>query len=243
MFIVPYNKDNPVRTVPWVVIGLIVINAIILIVTYCFYTAETIFHQYGFTPANPHLATMLSGMFLHAGFWHLAGNMFFLWMFGNQVENMFGRWLFALAYLVSGIAADGLHYLLNPHSATPCVGASGAISGVVGIYFVLFPKSKFDLDIYLGWSCVKTIPTRTHTAVGAWFGEQLVLGLVSSAMGSMGGIAFWAHVGGFMAGVGMGFAFKAVAPAKTIRARRKTKHWYMQDQFNREDDTITQLKL
>lgn len=243
MFIVPFVKDNPVRRVPWLVLGLIAVNTGLLVATWSFGNTQALFMKYGFTPTQPELRTILTSMFLHAGFWHLAGNMFFLWMFGNQVENAFGHWFFAAVYLVCGASAAGLHYLLNLHSAVPCVGASGAISGIVGAFAVLFPRAKFDLDIYLGWWHVKTIPTRTLGAVGAWIAEQVVLGLITQATHSTS-IAFWAHVGGFLAGLLIALVFLRVIPKKVLLSRRREKYWYMQDRFNREEDeTITQLKL
>lgn len=242
MFILPINKDNPVRKIPWVVLALIAANTTILALTYGLYTPRTLFLQYGFVPAHPHLRTMLTSMFLHSGFWHLAGNMFFLWMFGNQVENMFGRWLFSLTYIACGLGAAGVHYLLNAGSAIPCVGASGAISGIVGVYFVLFPKARFDLEIYFGWWHLKTIPTRTQGAVGAWVAEQFLLGLLTQITHATA-IAFWAHVGGFAAGVVAGLVFKLAVPEKSRRALQRAKPWYMQDRFNRDDSSITQLKL
>jgi membrane associated rhomboid family serine protease len=242
LFIVPFVKDNPVRRIPWVVLGLIVVNTALLIATWSAGNTQALFMKYGFTPAHPELRAVMTSMFLHAGFWHLAGNMFFLWMFGNQVENAFGHWFFAAVYLVCGFAAAGLHYLLNLHSAVPCVGASGAISGIVGAFAVLFPRAKFDLDIYLGWWHVKTFPARTWGAVGAWVAEQFVLGLITQATHSMG-IAFWAHVGGFLAGMLIAAVFLMVVPRELLLSHRREKYWYMQDHFNREKETITQLKL
>lgn len=158
-------------------------------------------------------------MFLHAGFWHFAGNMFFLWMFGSRVENMFGRWLFAAAYLVSGFGATLFYYVLNLHSILPCVGASGAISGVVGCYLVLFPKSRFDLVFYFGWVRLKTIETQAFAAVLAWFGEQTLLGLLTSAFHVAGGVAYWAHFGGFVVGAIVALLFSLVFSAEERNAR------------------------
>lgn len=97
MFVFPICRDNPVRNVPWVVYSLIVLNTVILIVTYVAFSPDALFGQYGFVPAQPHITTLFSSMFLHTGLWHLLGNMWFLWMFGNRVENMFGPWLFLTA--------------------------------------------------------------------------------------------------------------------------------------------------
>lgn len=121
-------------------------------------------------------------------------------------ERLGGIW-FLLAYLVCGMGGACLHTLLAPHSLIPCVGASGAISGVAGMYFLLFPRSPFDLVLYFGWWRIKSFPARTRGAVGTWIGEQTVLGLVTTALGSNGGgVAFWAHVGGFVTGLICGAA-------------------------------------
>lgn len=242
MFILPIAKDNHTRNMPWAVLCLIALNSLVLVVTYFGASPESVFSQYGFTPARPQSLTVVSSLFLHAGFWHLLGNMWFLWMFGNQVENMFGPWVFSILYLGSGLGGTLLHYELNLRSTVPCVGASGAISGIVGAYFILFPKSHFDLDVYLGWYRLKTIPTQTHAAVGAWIGEQTLLGLITRATGASG-IAFWAHVGGFGVGALAALIFVLIVPAKERHLRLRAKPWFMQDRYNRDDNHITQLKL
>jgi membrane associated rhomboid family serine protease len=152
-------------------------------------------------------------MFLHAGFWHVAGNMWFLWMFAPKLEQRLGSWFFLVAYLICGLGAASLQTLLSPGSTVPMVGASGAISGVAGMYFVLFPRSPFSLELYLGWWHVKSFDAMTRGAVGAWIGEQFVLGLITSATRSIG-IAFWAHVGGFLAGLLIAAAITATATTK-----------------------------
>ena len=183
------------------VFGLVVVNGLLLIAAY-YFSFKTVFSEYGFIPAQPHVLNSLTSMFLHAGFWHFAGNMFFLWMFGYRVENTFGRWLFLLVYLTCGFGADALHYVMNSHSTVPSVGASGAISGIVGCYFVLFPKSRFDIEVYFFRFHVKTIPTQTHGAVGAWIAEQTILGILTGVV-AFSSTAFWAHIGGFATGVGL----------------------------------------
>lgn len=148
--------------------------------------------------------------------------------------------MFLPVYLVCGLGADGLHWLLNQHSTVPCVGASGAISGIAGTYLVLFPKSKFDLVIYFRWTKLKTYHTRATAAVMAWFGEQFLLGLLTQALGT-GGIAYWGHVGGFATGAVIGGVFLLLVPKRVLRERAKP--WYMQDAFNKENDHLTVLNL
>lgn len=242
MFILPINKDNKVRRIPWVLVAIIIANTLALLATYLLYSPEAMFQRYGFTPAQHSWITLLTSMFLHSGFWHIAGNMWFLWMFGNRVENTFGKWLFLPVYLICGLGGAELHWLLNQHSSIPCVGASGAISGIAGTYLVLFPKSKFDLVIYFRWTELKTIHTRATAAVGAWFGEQFLLGLLTQALAG-GGIAYWAHVGGFATGTLIGGVFVLVVPKKARLARERAKPWYMQDAFNKDDGYLTVVKL
>lgn len=242
MFILPINRDNHVRRVPYVLIAIIIVNCAILALTYLAYTPDTIFRQFGFVPVQHEWPTLFTSMFLHSGFWHILGNMWFLWMFGVRVENAFSKWLFLPVYLACGLGGDSLHWLLNQHSTVPCVGASGAISGIAGAYLVLFPKSKFDLVIYFRWTELKTYHTRATAAVMAWFGEQFLLGLLTQALRG-GGVAYWAHVGGFASGAVIGGVFVLLVPKRVLRARERTKPWYMQDTFNKEDDHLTVLNL
>lgn len=183
--------------------GLILVNSLLLLLTSFVGSQQVLFSTYGFVPSHPHLSTAITSMFLHVGFWHLFGNMWFLWMFGCQVERAFGYWLFCFVYLFCGLGGSFLHYLLNSTSILPCVGASGAISGIAGCFFILFPRAKFDLVFYLGWATLKTVHTGTHVAVGAWILEQALLGLLSLKFHSLS-IAFWAHVGGFAVGLATG---------------------------------------
>src|SRR5262249_12474782 len=143
---------------------------------------------------------------------HLLGNTWFFWMFGPRVENKLGKLPFLLLYLTSGLGATALHYAFNASSTIPCIGASGAISGVAAAYFVLFPRSLFDLQIYIGYyGPLKTFQTRTHAAIGAWIGEQFVLALLTR-LGKFSAVAFWAHVGGFAAGILFALVVVAVRP-------------------------------
>jgi membrane associated rhomboid family serine protease/catechol 2,3-dioxygenase-like lactoylglutathione lyase family enzyme len=216
VFILPVSRDNVFGKTPWVVIALIAVNTLLLAATYSA-NQQGVFSHYGFIPAQPRIATLFSSMFLHAGILHLLGNMWFLWMFGVRVEDRLGRSTFVLLYLLSGVGASALHYAFNIGSRISCVGASGAISGVVGAYFVFFPRSLFDLEIYLGRFRVKTIQTQTHVAVTAWIGEQVLLGLLSSYV-HFSSVAFWAHVGGFAGGIVFARVFLVIKPPEGIEA-------------------------
>ena len=214
MFIIPLPKDFASKSKPWTTLGLIVFNTLLLVVTWISFIkipSADFYREFGFVPAHPHLGSLFFSMFIHAGIFHLVGNMVFLFFFAIDVEDAFGHWMFGLIYLLSGLGGHALHWFFHQTSAIPCVGASGAISGVAGAYFVLFPKSRFDLMIFLWRFHIKTIPAHTHVAVGAWIVEQTVLGLITQAI-HVSAIAFWAHVGGFAVGVVCALVFKLATP-------------------------------
>jgi membrane associated rhomboid family serine protease len=142
--------------------------------------------------------TVLTAMFLHGGWFHIVGNMWFLWVFGNNIEDSMGHVRFLLFYLLCGSVAAAAQVLSAPDSAVPMIGASGAISGVMGAYLVLYPRVKVYTLIFL-FLFITVVALPAYVLLGFWFLLQLVSGSVSQAAG--GGVAFWAHVGGFVAGV------------------------------------------
>ncbi|MEP6571431.1 MAG: rhomboid family intramembrane serine protease [Gemmatimonadota bacterium] len=143
--------------------------------------------------------TPLSSMFMHGGWLHLIGNMWFLWIFGDNVEDAMGPGRYLLFYLLCGLAAASAQMLAAPSSPIPMVGASGAISGVMGAYVLLYPKVRVRLLVFLAFY-VTTIAVPAYLMVGYWFLLQL-LGAVPRSETAEGGVAFWAHIGGFVAGV------------------------------------------
>jgi membrane associated rhomboid family serine protease len=142
---------------------------------------------------------ILTSMFLHGSWMHIIGNMWFLWIFGNNVEDSMGRARFVAFYLLSGLAAAAAQVISSPASMMPMVGASGAISGVMGAYVVLFPRVRVFTLVWLG-IFLTTIALPAWVMLGFWMLLQ-VLGGIGSVMQEGGGVAFWAHVGGFLAGV------------------------------------------
>ena len=146
----------------------------------------------------PPVVTVFSSMFLHGGFMHLAGNMLYLWIFGNNVEDSMGHVRFVIFYLLCGVAAVLAQAWPNPDSTIPMIGASGAISGVLGAYLLLFPRAHVLVLIPLGMFS-RMVPLPAMVVLGFWF----VLQLISTALsdGSQGGVAFGAHIGGFVAGM------------------------------------------
>jgi membrane associated rhomboid family serine protease len=241
LFVLPINRDSDVANTPRAVIALIAINCVVFLAMVLSPSPASIVRQYGFTPAHAQILTLFTSMFLHGGWLHLLGNMWFLWMFGKDVENSMGMWLFTLVYLVCGVGGGLLHFALNLKSAVPCVGASGAISGVMGCFFVLFPKAEFDLAIYFGWFRITKIQTRTAAAVGAWIGEQALLGLITQAV-RISSVAFWAHVGGFAVGILAGFCFKSAIQLDS-EGVPVVRPWFIPAQEYKERNDITQLKL
>ena len=162
-----------------------------------------------------HVFTPLTSMFLHGGWLHLIGNMWFLWLFGNNVEDSMGRARYLVFYLLSGLAAAATQTFMNPSSAIPMVGASGAISGVMGAYIVLYPRVRVHMLIFLGFFITRAaVPA--YLMLGYWFLLQILGGLPSLG-DETGGVAFWAHAGGFLAGALMIQLFKD--PALVARHR------------------------
>jgi membrane associated rhomboid family serine protease len=210
----PLKDDIPSRRRPIVTIGLIA--ACILVYFWQAslgpQAAALAVYGYGFIPALllgdaqlpadiavvPPVATILTSMFLHGGLMHLAGNMLYLWVFGNNIEDSLGHVRYLVFYLLCGIAAAFAQALPDPSSEIPMIGASGAISGVLGAYLILFPHARVHVLIPFGFLFLHTI--RAGWLLGFWFVFQLLSGVFGDASS---GVAFWAHVGGFVAGVAL----------------------------------------
>jgi membrane associated rhomboid family serine protease len=151
--------------------------------------------------------TPISSMFLHGGWLHIIMNMWFLAVFGDNVEDSMGKIRFVFFYLLCGLAAFGTQALLNPDSSIPMVGASGAIGGVMGAYIVLFPRSPIDMLIFLGF-WITTFRVPAFVMLGYWFFLQIISAVSTIGRPDGGGVAFFAHVGGFLAGVLLIFLFR-----------------------------------
>ena len=170
------------------------------------------------TDPGRQVSHLITSMFLHGGWMHLIGNMWFLWLFGNNVEDSMGHLRFIAFYLLTGLAAALGQVIADPDSIVPMVGASGAISGVMGAYLVLYPRVKVYalVPIFIFFT---SIALPAWAMLGYWFVIQVVSGLFSS--GEMGGVAFWAHIGGFVAGVVL---VKLFARRDYVAAHR-AHHW------------------
>ncbi len=159
---------------------------------------------------EPSWITTLSHMFLHGGWFHLIGNMWFLWIFGNNVEDSMGHARFVVFYVLCGLAAAALQMATQPSSIVPMVGASGAIGGVMGAYVMLYPRVRVHMLVFLGFY-VTTIAVPAIFMLGYWFLVQVIGGASTFGREEGGGVAFWAHVGGFAAGALLIFVFKKPA--------------------------------
>lgn len=208
----PIRDHNPSGRIPYVTYAIIAINVIIFI-SYAAVIGNdakmaSIFADFALVPAEltrgEETYTLLTSMFMHAGWMHLAGNMLFLWIFGDNLEDMFGHVGFLAFYLICGVAADMAHILPDPSSQVPLVGASGAIAGVMGGYLLLFPKAKVDvLLIFIVFFRVFSLAA--WIVLAAWFAMQIFSGVSTPTEG--GGVAYWAHAGGFVAGILLALPF------------------------------------
>ena len=182
--------------------GLIAINIVVFASYYSLFSNEfalaRFFFQWGLVPAVSDPTTFITSMYLHGSIMHLAGNMLFLWVFGDNMEDAMGHGPFFGFYTAGGLAAAFAQYAADPSSTVPMVGASGAIAGVMGGYLLLYPRARVDVLIIL-IIIFRIIPVPAWIVLGAWMGIQVVLGSITPTEG--GGIAYWAHAGGFIAGV------------------------------------------
>ena len=153
-------------------------------------------------PVIPAWMTLITSMFLHGGWMHFLGNMWFLYIFGDNVEDRFGHLGYLAVYLVTGLLAGLAHYISGPYSPVPTIGASGAIAGVMGAYALLYPRAKV-LAVVPVFVILHMVVLPAPIFLGIWFVLQMVSGVSSAAAGAAGGVAWWAHIGGFVAGAGV----------------------------------------
>ena len=212
---IPLRDDNPTTLVPWMTVSLIIANVLVF-----FYeltlgpNLEPFLLTFGAIPArlfqsNPPLgegvslvppsATIFSSMFLHGGLLHLAGNMLYLWIFGNNIEDALGHMRFLLFYLISGLIAAYSHAFVQAASTLPMIGASGAVSGVLGAYLVLFPRARVLTLVPIGF-IMQMVRVPALVVLGFWIVIQFLYGFFSLGAPG-GGVAWFAHVGGFLVGV------------------------------------------
>lgn len=219
---IPIKDDIPSSTYPFVTVFLLALNIIVFLyqLTLGLPGAEAFILKMAAVPfeitnmvdvsprsAVPPPFTLLTAMFVHGGLLHLAGNMLFLWIFGDNVEDMFGHVGFFIFYLATGVAASMVHIMLDPSSTTPMVGASGAIAGVLGSYFIFFPRAQIKTLVFL-FVFVSVARVPAVVFLGLWFFFQIL----SSA--NVDGVAWFAHMGGFVAGAAVALALRPVLRRK-----------------------------
>ncbi|HWB85934.1 MAG TPA: rhomboid family intramembrane serine protease [Bryobacteraceae bacterium] len=220
----PIRDSQPSYSKPVVTIVLIVINILIFLFEFSLdsFSLNHLISVYGLTPSHFHWANILTSMFLHGGWMHVLGNMWFLWIFGDNIEDILGHGKYLLFYLLCGFAAGATHVLFNPYSRIPTVGASGAIAGVMGAYLVKFPRAKVEtLLIVIFFFTMVDVPAWLMLIY--WFVVQLFSGVgsIGYAHVSEGGTAWFAHVGGFVAGI----AFLHLLGNRRRYTRRRDLSW------------------
>jgi membrane associated rhomboid family serine protease len=240
--VIPLRDANPTRRLPVVTIGLIAVCVAVFIYELALQASEGVsglerlFRDFGLVPSalasqlrgeqpdllGGGLVTVFSSMFLHGGWVHLIGNMLYLWIFGNNIEDRFGRLRFLLFYLVGGVAAAVSQVIVAPGSDVPVVGASGAIAAVLGAYVVLYPRARVLSLVFLGFF-YQLLQVPAVIVLGFWFVLQLIDGVASLGVPSAnGGVALFEHIGGFIAGVVVGLLVRGIGARGRPRSVRST---------------------
>ena len=211
---IPIRDQNPTRHTP--IMNYLLIAANVLVFLFFLMAGanqEALVYQFALIPANVtagvdlgDVRDIFTSMFMHGGWAHLLGNMLYLWIFGDNVEDRMGSFNYLIFYLAGGVAASLAHILTNPGSQIPTVGASGAIGAVLGAYLVLYPRSRVLTFIPLGFFMRLTL-VPASIVLGLWFVLQLFSGVLSLGGPDVGGVAFWAHIGGFAFGALIAFLF------------------------------------
>jgi membrane associated rhomboid family serine protease len=211
---IPLRDDNPRVSFPFITILMIAANVLVFLYQASLEptAGQTLVFTYGMIPARfdaavlqhvlplgTGLLPLVTSMFLHGGWLHLIGNMWFLWIFGDNVEDAFGHFGYLFFYMVCGTAGGLAHVLANWDATTPAIGASGAIAGVMGAYIVLYPRAKV-LTLVPLLVIFFTIRLPAIVVIGLWFAMQFLNGVGSLGVQGKSGVAFWAHIGGFAVG-------------------------------------------
>jgi len=212
--VVPLNDNNPTRITPYVTYGLIGLNVFIFLYEMSLAppALEQFIRTWGVVPAeltaraNQEWITLFSSQFLHGGILHLGGNMLYLWVFGNNIEDKLGHARFTFFYLSCGALAALAQWFFGPTSTVPLVGASGAIAGIMGAYILRFPKARI-LTILPIFFYITTVRIPAYLFLGFWFVQQALYSVASLSVqtaADTGGVAYWAHAGGFVFGAMLG---------------------------------------
>lgn len=212
----PIGDVNPRRRVPIITILLILMNVAVFVyelslseeaLNAFFYAAGVVPYALTQAPGAPPYSTLVTSLFLHGGFMHLIGNMLYLWIFGDNVEDRLGRLGFLIIYLLAGVAASLAQVYMDPTSELPMVGASGAIAGVLGTYIVLHPHARVRTMLMV--LVIRVVEMPAWLVLGFWFILQLFDGVASIGATAQGGVAYFAHIGGFVVGLLVGAVLRA----------------------------------
>ena len=211
---IPIRDRSPSGTFPFVTVSIILANVFVFLIELSLGgQLESFLFRFGVVPVKVFYSSeipdstlintyfpFLSYMFLHGGFVHLIGNMWYLWIFGDNIEDLLGRARFILFYLLCGVGAAIVHVFFNRQSGIPCIGASGAIAGVLGAYMVTFPRARVlvILPLFIFWEFIE-LPA--IIVLGFWFLIQFFAGTAAISAAQGGGVAWWAHIGGFVLGI------------------------------------------
>ena len=201
----PYKDDNPRVLFPFVTFGIITLNVLIFLGQFWISgndpgIGKSLVYMFGFIPAEFNPLTIFTSMFMHGGFAHIIGNMWFLYIFGDNVESILGHVKYFMFYLACGIGAALAQFFVEPASQVPMIGASGAVAGVLGAYMIRFPKARVHvLAVIIIFITTFVVPAQI--VLGLWFLMQLSGGLGSLGVDTTGGVAWFAHIGGFIIGV------------------------------------------
>jgi membrane associated rhomboid family serine protease len=232
--LIPVSDEPKTRRLPYVNIALIIACASVFIYELTLSTVpegsselDMFFFDYGVVPRQlsdtveggwslPELATVVTSAFVHGGFLHLAGNMLYLWVFGDNVEDVLGHFFYLAFYFLAAIGAVALQVAIDADALIPMVGASGAISGVMGGYFVLYPTARVDILVFF-----IILPVPAVFLIGFWFALQLLTGFatIGTAEGASEGVAVWAHIGGFITGLVIILALRPFIRVQPTRRR------------------------
>ena len=209
----PYKDDNPRVLIPFVTYFIIGLNVLVFIYQYFIIQgaqlSEDFIYTYALIPANPSILTIFSSMFMHGGFTHIIFNMWFLWIFGDNIESVLGHKKYLLFYFLCGIGAGLSQIQIDPESTIPMVGASGAIAGVLGAYLFRFPRATVHVLVIL-IVFITFIRVPAMIVIGFWFLSNLTAGIGTLGIEQTGGTAWFAHIGGFISGVLFNYLFKII---------------------------------
>jgi membrane associated rhomboid family serine protease len=213
---IPLRDINPRRRFPLVTLVLILLNALVFVYELLMPSENALnsfMFTWGLVPARLMqmdvlaILTIFSSMFIHSGFMHIIGNMLYLWIFGDNIESALGSFRFIVFYLLCGVGAALGQVLIDPSSEIPMIGASGAISGVMGGYLMLYPRAQVETLLFLGYF-IRLVRLPAIVVLGMWIVTQLLSGLASLGASASGGVAVFAHIGGFAAGLVLVLLFR-----------------------------------